>query len=462
MDRPNILYVFSDQQRYGTMGCTGNPVIETPHLDRLAREGVSYDRAFSACPICSPYRAQILTGRYAHANGVVDNEYALSDDQVTLAQALGAAGYRSAYVGKWHLGYGPYPVESRYGFSDMAAYNCQHDYYQTTYYRNEEGPYEMAGWAPSVETDLAIRWMQEHRTQEGTAPFFLMLSWGPPHWPYDQYPSEYQIYDPQTVDLPPNVPEQLAAFARLEVADYYGNISALDHEMGRLLAWLEESGLAEDTVVCYSSDHGDHLSSHGYGKPMDLWLHHSKRASKATPYEESIHIPFLMRYPRRVAPGCRTEVLFSSVDVMPTLLSLAGVGIPDGVQGQDLSHAALGMAGTDPDSVYLQILGPGWPHRGDWVGCWRGIRTQRWVYARWHRGGQVLLFDREQDPYEMDNLGGRPEFADMRATLEARLRQWMEEVRDPFDGGQREPDTGMLRLGQEFTPADWHTRDQDR
>ena len=462
MDRPNILYVFSDQQRYDTMGCTGNPAIETPHLDRLAREGVTFEQAFSACPICSPYRAQILTGRYAHANGVVDNEYGLFEGQVTLAQALKAAGYRSAYVGKWHLGYGPYPQEARYGFDELAAYNCQHDYYRTTYYQNEEGPFEMDGWAPSRETDLAIQWMREHRTREETAPFFLMLSWGPPHWPYDQYPSEYHVYDPQTVELPPNVPEQLAAFARHEIADYYGNISALDREMGRLLAWLDESGLAENTIVCYSSDHGDHLSSHGYGKPMDMWLHHSKRASKATPYEESIHIPFLLRYPARVDAGRRTEVLFSSVDVMPTLLSLADVGIPAGVQGKDLSHAVLGREGTDPDSVYLQILGPGWPHRGDWVGFWRGIRTQRWVYARWHGSEDVFLFDRERDPYEMDNLAGRPEFADVQASLEARLRQWMREVGDPFDSGEREPETGMLRLGQEFTPADWHTRERGR
>jgi arylsulfatase A-like enzyme len=452
---PNILYVFSDQQRYDSLGCVGNKIIRTPNLDRLAREGACFDRAFSACPICSPYRAQVLTGRYSHANGVIDNEYRLFSDQVTLAQALKGVGYETAYIGKWHLGYGPYPEEERYGFDHMAAYNCEHSYYAVTYHDNEGGPHPFDDWAPRGETDLAIRFMRDHQQRSGSRPFFLMLSWGPPHWPYDQYPQEYRIYDPQEIDLPPNVPEQMAHFARCEIADYYGNITGLDHEMGRLLSWLDDNGLSENTVVCYSSDHGDHLSSHGYGKPMDVWLHHSKRASKATPYEESIHIPFLLRYRDRVRAGQRTDVLFSSVDVMPTLLSLAGVHVPARVQGKDLSYAALDGNGPDPTSVYLQILGPGWPHRGDWVGYWRGLRTQRWLYARWYGTDRVLLCDRENDPYEMDNLSGKPEFADIQSSLEICLQRWIEETGDPFDTGKRDPETGMLQLSQEFTNSQW-------
>jgi len=455
MKLPNVIFVFSDQQRYNTMGCTGSEVVQTPNFDRLAREGVCFDQAFSSCPICSPYRAQILTGRYAHANGVVDNEYTLFEDQVTLAQALAGAGYATAYVGKWHLGYGPYTPEKRYGFDHMAAYNCQHDYYRTTYYENGSGPIAIDGWAPSKETDLAIGFMQDHLQRDKAVPFFLTLSWGPPHWPYDEYPEAFHTYDPQAVDLPPNVPKQMADFARREIADYYGNISALDHEMGRLLSWLEDSGLDQNTVLCYSSDHGDHLSSHGYGKPMDMWLHHTQRASKATPYEESIHVPFLLRYPARVASGRRTDVLLSSVDVMPTLLSLAGVDVPTGVQGVDLSHAALGQDGPVPDSVYLQILGPGWPHRGDWVGYWRGVRTRRWVYARWHGDGGARLYDRETDPYEMDNLAGKPAFAGIQATLEERLQAWIKDTGDPFDTGERDPETGMLQMDQRFTHHKW-------
>jgi arylsulfatase A-like enzyme len=181
-DRPNIVYVFSDQQRYDTMGCTGNPLIQTPHFDRLASEGVLFHNAFSSCPICSPYRAQVLTGRYAHQNGVVCNEYALRKDQTTLAQAFKTAGYRTAFVGKWHLGYGPYTTEKRYGFDYMAANNCDHNHDAIQYYENETGPHKIDSWGPTGLTDLAIDFIQQNRD----APFMLMLAWSPPHWPYDK------------------------------------------------------------------------------------------------------------------------------------------------------------------------------------------------------------------------------------------------------------------------------------
>ena len=454
MNRPNIIFIFSDQQRYSALGCAGNSVIRTPAFDRLAREGVLFEQAFSSCPICSPYRAQILTGRYSHKNGVMDNEYALSDEQTTLAQSLKAVGYRTGFIGKWHLGYGPYTQEKRYGFDYMAANNCDHQHDSIRYYENEAGPFPVDTWGPTGLTDLAMQFMETDKPKDDEAPFLLLMSWGPPHWPYDQYPEKHKVYDPEDVDMPPNVPEAMASYARKEIADYYGNISALDEEMGRLMDWLEAEGLRENTILCYSSDHGDHLSSHGYGKPGDKWLHHSKRASKATPYDESVHVPFILSYPKGVEAGRTSDVLFNSVDVMPTLLSLAGVEAPDGVQGTDLSNAVLGGEGPEPDSVYLQILGPGWPHRGDWVGFWRGLRTHRWTYARW-LSGDVWLFDRENDPFEMKNLAGKPEHKEIQAELEQRLQRWFVDTDDPFETGERDPKTGMLRLGQRFTHEKW-------
>ena len=455
MSRPNVLYVFDDQHRYSAMGTSANPVVQTPNLDRLASEGIVLDQVFSSCPICSPYRGQLMTGRYSHANGVMDNEYQLHRDQAFLPALLGNHGYRTAYIGKWHLGYGPYGERDRYGFDYMAAYDCNHDYYDVSYYENEQGPIAMEGWAPEVETSLAVRFMEEHvrehAREHADRPFALVLSWGPPHWPYDEYPSAYDIYDPGKVDLPPNVPEQFAAFARREIAHYYGNVTALDDQFGRLDDALERLGIRNDTLVVFTSDHGDHLSSHGYGKPMDRWMHPSFRASKATPYEESIHVPFIARLPERIAPGTRSDALVSSVDMMPTLLGMADVPVPDGVQGMDQSHVLTGRPGPGNDSVYLQILGPGWPHRGEWVGYWRGIRTNRWVYARWH-GHQrdTLLFDRRDDPFEMKNLAGDPAYRQIQDDCEARLQRWMEETGDPFDTGPRDPKTGMLLLGQRF------------
>ncbi len=459
--KPNILFVFADQLRYSAVGSSGNRVVRTPSFDRLASEGLIFENAFANHPLCSPYRANILTGKYGFANGVPDNEYVLSDNQVTLAQALKGAGYHTGYIGKWHLGTGPYTPKMRYGFDYLFASNCPNRHYGAAYFRNETGPIKIDKFCPEGETDEAIQFIEDHVKTHGASPFALVMSWEPPHWPYEQYPKEFDTYDPAEVDLPPNVPVQMAEFARREIAQYYGNVSALDAQMGRLLEALGRLGIAEDTIVCFSSDHGDHLSSHGYGKPMDKWMHPTMRASKATPYEESVHIPFLLRYPRAVQGGRRTRALFGSVDVMPTLLSLCGVAIPEGVQGHNLAHIVAGKeGGALPDSVYLMNMGTGWPDRPRWVGLWRGVRTDRWVYARWWHNQdehEPVLFDHQNDPYELNNLAGNPKFADVQQQMEARLKKWMADTGDPFETGPREPAKGMLDLNLKLQPR-WSRR----
>ncbi|KPK84102.1 MAG: hypothetical protein AMJ81_06485 [Phycisphaerae bacterium SM23_33] len=453
MKPPNILFVFSDQHRYSALGSSGSGVVQTPNLDRLAAEGTAFDQAFSCYPLCSPYRAQLLTGTYCHRNLVVCNEYALKGGQPTLAEVLGQAGYHTGFIGKWHLGHGPYPEPRRHGFDYLAAYNCGHGFYKTTYHENERGPIPFDCWAPEGETSLAIEFMTRHQAGGGNSPFALMVGWAPPHWPYDQFPQEFNTYDPAGIEPPGNVPEQMRDFARGELAQYYGCVSALDAQMGRLLEALERLGLAEDTIVCYSSDHGDHLSSHGYGKPGDTWLPPHMRASKATPYEESIHVPFLIRWPGEIPAGIRCGAL---VDVMPTLLGLCGLESPGSVQGADLSHAARCRPGPLPDSVYLQNMGVGWPNRREFTGFWRGLRTERWLYARWLNDRLApWLFDSQEDPAEMRNLAGKPEHAQTQQQLEARLQRWIEQTEDPFETGQRDDVKGMLVLGQEFASQRW-------
>ncbi len=196
------------------------------------------------------------------------------------------------------------PAEDRYGLDYLAAVDgVGGNYFDQRYFENDRGPTRHQGWSPVVETDLAIRFLEAHKAERQRDPFALFVSWRPPHWPYPQYPDEYKLYDPGDVDLPGNVPRQMADFARREIADYYGCCTGLDAQMGSLLEALHRLELADNTIVCYSSDHGDHLSSHGYGKPADHWMHHSMRASKATPYEESAHIPFLIRWPGVINPG---------------------------------------------------------------------------------------------------------------------------------------------------------------
>lgn len=456
MKKPNIVYVFADQLRYSAVGCNGNSEIHTPNFDRLAKEGMVFDQCFSSCPICAPYRAQVLSGRYPHQNGVVCNEYELRHDIPTLPGVLKQAGYHTAYVGKWHLGYGPYTPDKRYGFDTMAAYNINRDAFYGSYHLNEEGPFEMRDWHPTMETNLAIDFIRKHQQMQPEDPFFLMMSWLPPHWPYETFPKEYDIYDGDKLTISPNTPKQLEAWERRETAMYYGNVTGLDDQFGRLMKTLEELGLTENTIVCFTSDHGDHLGSHGYGKPFDSWLHHTKRGSKATPFNESIHIPFIMRWPGHIEEGTRTDAIFSSVDVMPTLLAMCEVAIPEGLAGKDLSFVPLGGDGERSDSVYLQILGPGWPHRGKWLGYWRGVRTDRYVYARWYQDEvEPMLFDVIDDPYEMNNLYGKKEYQEVQKRMETLLQGWLKETRDPFEYGERDPETRMLKLGQKYVHKKW-------
>jgi len=303
MAKPNIIIIVADQLRYDSLGASGNKIVKTPNVDAFAKQGVVFDNAYSSCPICSPYRGQLLTGCFSHINGVVDNEYKLRTDLLTLPQVLGSVGYSTGFVGKLHLGYGPYPPEKRYGFDYMAAYNMPR--WDFRYYENEKGPIPVDKWPPEKETDLTINYIENHVGEKKDTPFALVLIWPLPHWPYDYYPRKFNTYDPNSVAISPNVPTAMAEAARRDISEYYGCISALDYQFGRILQCLEKQGISENTMVSLTSDHGDHIYSHGYVKPMDTWMHRSQRMSKATPFDESVHIPFITRWPKGIPGGAK-------------------------------------------------------------------------------------------------------------------------------------------------------------
>ncbi len=464
MKQPNILFVFSDQQRYSALGANGNQVIQTPVLDTMASEGMVCDQFFSNHPLCSPYRAILLTGQYGWRSGVIDNEYRPRRDIPTLPDILRDHGYGTAHIGTFHLGKGPYPEVDRYGLDYLAALHDGPGYFDRSYYENDTGPTRYDGWAPSVETDLSMQFVERHLEKRPDDPFALFLSWRPPHWPYKSYLNDYDRYDPADMDLPGNVPLQMADFARCEIADYYGCCTGLDKEMGRLLEGLKRLGVEDNTIVVYTSDHGDHLSSHGYGKPFDSWMHHSMRASKSTPYEESIHVPFVIRWPGHTPEGSRSDAFFGAIDLVQSLLGACGIPVPDCLQGRDVSTVWCGGSQpADPDyapgggdSAYLLNMANGWPNRYGWVGRWRGVRTDRYTYARWFENERgPWLFDREADPLEMTNLAGSEEGRAAVEEMEERLHRWMEGTCDPFEYGHRGP-RGFIDVGQEWAdPEKW-------
>ena len=438
--RPNILFLLPDQMRAQALGCMGNPDVRTPHLDRLASQGVLFRNTFANSPVCCPARATLLTGKYAHTNGMIANDLRLRESETTVAELLRDAGYRTGFVGKWHLdggkrlpGYVP-PGPRRQGFEFWAANECSHQHFDTQYFRDSDQPVPIEGFEAETWTNLGIEFLRQ--TQSDDRPFFLTIQMGPPHDPYIA-PEEYRsTYDPQALAMRPNWKESPELPGRDDIASYYAMITAVDDQIGRLMATLDELGLAEDTIVWVSSDHGDMMGSQG----MRL---------KRKPWEESIRVPGIVRYPRKVLGARTTDALLSHVDFAPTWLALCGIEAPQAMQGTDLSAVVLGQTEQGPDSAFFQIFGP--YHAGGAVAGWRGIRTARHMYARYEKEPWVL-YDLQEDPYELNNLAADPAAAPVREELEQRLADWMERTGDSWSFNWTHPveDNGRLYKHETF------------
>ncbi|MBN1673521.1 MAG: sulfatase [Kiritimatiellae bacterium] len=423
MPRPNVILVFGDQWRAQAAGYAGDPTVKTPNLDRLASESANFTNAVAGCPVCSPYRASLLTGQYPLTHGVFLNDVYLQNRAPSIAHAFAEDGYDTAYVGKWHVdGHGRsnyIPPQRRQGFDYWKALECTHKYNRSPYYAGDSD--EKLYWE-GYDALAQTRDAQAYITGRDRAkPFFLVLSWGPPHGPYDAAPEEYRaMYRPDTIELRPNVPETHADRARQDLAGYYAHCSALDACMGMLLQTLREQGLEEDTVLLFTSDHGDMLGSQGEFK-------------KQRPWDESIRVPFLLRYPALLGrEGRQLDAVIDAPDVMPTLLGLCGCRIPNTVEGLDFSAYLHG--GTDPsDGAALLLCAQPF---GQWTRAhggreYRGLRTNRYTYVR-TLDGPWLLYDNAEDPYQLDNRAGLPDHARVQAQLDARLHRRLKAVADDF------------------------------
>jgi arylsulfatase A-like enzyme len=332
------------------------------------------------------------------------------------------AGYRTGYIGKWHLdgpqrkGFTP-PGPRRQGFDYWAVANCDHDYMNSHYYRDLPQRLKWPGYDAKSQTDLAIDFVSEC----GANPFALFLSWGPPHNPYNAVEQRFlDLYPPERVPVRPNCPKPNMD----DLRGYYAHVSALDEQIGRLLKTLRDNQQLENTIFVFTSDHGDMLGSHGQQR-------------KQRPWEESINVPFLIRSPMQFAAGKNVDTLLNVWDIMPTLLSLLGIAVPPTVEGSDLSAAVLNSKPCGPDATLASIIAP----FAEYVGLpWRAVRTHQHTYVR-DINGPWLLYDNQRDPYQLQNLVGLAEHANLQSRLERRLNEL------------------LARFGDEFLPAaEYHRR----
>ncbi|MCX7872152.1 MAG: sulfatase [Verrucomicrobiae bacterium] len=422
-EKPNLVVIMADQWRAQAFGFVGDPNAKTPNIDKLAREGIVMVNAISPVPVCCPARATFMTGRRPLTHGVFVNDVMLSTNEITISEVLKKNGYDTAYIGKWHLdGHGRsnfIPKERRRGFDYWKALECTHNYSNSFYYADTPQRLKWDGYDAFAQTEDAIKYIKGRKDIQ--KPFFLMLSWGPPHDPYDMVPAEIKkLFDPAKFILRKNVPQEWMAKAREMLCGYYAHCYALDKCVGDIVRTIDETGLKKNTILVFLSDHGDMLGSHGgHGKQR--------------PFEESIRIPLIIRYPSLAnSQGKKLDALISMEDLMPTLLGLCSIDIPRTVEG--LNYSAYIRGGKLPSDNVKLISCPapfGLWSREQGGKEYRGIKTERYTYVR-DLNGPWLLFDNRNDPFQTINLVNNPEYSKIQNKLDETLALKLKEAKDDF------------------------------
>lgn len=422
--RPNFLFILSDQQRWDTLGCYGQPLPITPHLDALAASGVRFEHAFSCQPLCGPARASLQTGLYATRTGVYKNNVALPPDIPTLAKSLSSAGYETAYIGKWHLASDPQhnyrtravPRERRGGYDDywLAADALEHTSsgYEGYVFDADSRRVDFEGYRADCIADFAVDWLRgyaQRRDAGVVKPFFLFVSFIEPHHQNDlaryigPLGSKKRFADFQ----PPGDLAALPGDWKEQYPDYLGCCEALDANVGRLLGELQRAGLRDETILVYTSDHGSHFRTRN-------------DAYKRSCHDSSIRIPLIISGPGFKGGRVLSEQV-SLLDLPVTILEAAGATPLSAADGRPIQQLLDG--GPCDETVYVQIS-------ESQIG--RSIRTRRWKYAVEAQGVDLNcpraseyterhLYDLASDPHELKNLVDAPEYAATRAELAALL-----------------------------------------
>lgn len=430
-DRPNVVILLADQLRAASLGLYGDAQIETPNIDRLAADGVTLDHCIATCPVCTPHRAMLLTGRHPQTTGMIINSTRTRYSEIGLGDVFARRGYRTAYVGKWHLHTGAWPANnvpdwvprgrSRLGFEFWRAYN-QHMVYFDGFVHSPARDFDVIRWK-GYETEGLLDYAREFLAGVDDDPFLLFLSpqqphsglgpggWMAPERFYERVPDRPRFRDnvPESIDRgDPHDPRSLSGAVR----NYLAMTLAIDEMLGRLLDELESTGRLENTLFVFTSDHGTQGGSHGLG----FW-------TKKSPYSESLHVPCVLRLPGALDGGVRSDALTSPVDFLPTLCRLCDIPVPRSVEGMDLSAGWRGERGAPgQDAVFCMNFGAEHDHYED-GNEWRGVRTRTGQYAR-RLDGSVELYDLQADPLQMTNLADDPAHAGLREEMERRLRQF--------------------------------------
>ena len=466
--KPNILLILSDDHAKKAISCYGNTDIQTPALDRIASEGMKFEHALTPNSFCTPSRAVVLTGKYSHKNGATHLNQEFDGSQQTFPRLLQAAGYETSLFGKWHLlsqptGFDHYCVMKMQGMAvDPVVFEPQHEWIPWSGKDRKsafKGGRKLTGYNNDVITTEALAWLKKKR--DSGKPFCMLLHPKPPHAPYHP-PKKYEdflkdvtIPEPPTLldDYKGRTPEAIAdimtsnrivlgpAFQKhrkeLEkenpnitrdeltrtmyqeyIKGYYRLVKSVDDNVGRVLRYLDKSGLAKTTLVIYTSDQGFSLGEHGmYNKQ---WM-----------YEGPLHQPLLVRYPGVIKAGAVHESMVSHVDLAPTLLDFARVSVPGDMQGYSLKPIFEGSAEKVRDASYYHFY-----DHGKRLPEMIGARTDR--YKLVHYPGmegryQWELFDLEKDPDEMDNVYANPEYSAIRKRIEKTLRTLIDELEDPVE-----------------------------
>lgn len=495
-ERPNILFVYTDDHAYQSIGAYGSEINETPNIDRLAREGLLFRECYVTNSICGPMRAVIQTGKYSHKNGFLVNGNRFDGTQQTFPKLLQKAGYQTAVVGKWHLGTHMAPQ----GFDYSEVLIGQGPYYNPPMLVDENGDGERervkhTGYTTDIITDRTLNWLKNKR--DGEQPFMLMYQHKAPHRNWQPGPDHLTKYDDTTIPEPPTLfddyrgrgtpaktqdmsieytmtprdlklqpprnltEEQLAkwnaayepkneAFRKMDlkgrdlvcwkyqryIKDYLRCIDSVDENLGRVLDYLDESGLADNTIVVYSSDQGFYLGEHG-------WF------DKRWVYEESLRTPLIIRWPGVTKPGSVNNEIVSPLDFAETFLDIAGVEIPSDMQGRSFKPLLEGETPEDwRENLYYHYYEFPGPHS---VRRHFAVVNGRYKLIRFYEDDvdQWELYDLERDPYEVTSVYGHPEYEQ----IQSELKQELTRLRNELEVPEEDPEASFRGGDQRYQQA---------